>query len=144
MSYTKALDNVVEQNRLSIGEFCRHDDILWIEGQQAAAELERLKAELEEVHKSKLPFKQMPCGHTTRYLVSTHEGIDRCVLCDSERLRAERDAMREAAEAAELEEAELEEAEELMKDIVNSSLCYLEVSILKDTTEWLNKHSKEK
>jgi hypothetical protein len=83
MSDTKALDNVVEQNRLSIGEFCRHDDILWIEGQQAAAELEQLKAELEE-------------------------------------------------------------AEELMKDIVNSSLCYLEASILKDTTEWLNKHSKEK
>lgn len=83
MSDTKALDNVVEQNRLSIGEFCRPNDILWIEGQQAAAELEQLKAELEE-------------------------------------------------------------AEELMKDIVNSSLCYLEASILKDTTEWLNKHTKEK
>jgi hypothetical protein len=83
MSDTKALDNVVEQNRLSIGEFCRPNDILWIEAQQAAAELEQLKAELEE-------------------------------------------------------------AEELMKDIVNSSLCYLEASILKDTTEWLNKHTKEK
>ena len=40
---TKALDNVVELNRLSIGEFCKPNDILWIEGQQAAAQLKQLK-----------------------------------------------------------------------------------------------------
>ena len=44
MTDTKALDNVVEQNRLAIGEFCRPDDILWIEGQQAAVQLAELKA----------------------------------------------------------------------------------------------------
>jgi hypothetical protein len=94
MSDTKALERVVNN-----GPFSMSMALMTLDEQdkiykQAAAELEQLKTELEEVHKSKLPFKQMPCGHTTRYLVSTHEGIDRCVLCDSERLRAERDEMR--------------------------------------------------
>jgi hypothetical protein len=78
MSDHKALDNVVEQNRLSIGEFCRPNDILWIEGQQAAAELEQLKAENKELGTANVNFANQVIQ----------------LLTEQTQLRAERDGMR--------------------------------------------------
>jgi hypothetical protein len=48
MSDTKALDNVVERNKLSLGELGSRHDELWVEAHQAAAELKIITTDLAD------------------------------------------------------------------------------------------------